>query len=69
MNTSTLLLGVIFSSIGLGYFMYGRKQRAGAPLLCGLALMIYPYFTSSIGALLALGIVLAALPWLLQLRR
>lgn len=44
MNTVPLLLGVVFSSIGLGYFIYGKKQQQTMPLICGIALMIYPYF-------------------------
>ena len=27
MSTSILLLGVLFSSVGFGYFLYARKQR------------------------------------------
>lgn len=36
MNTTQLLLGVLFSSIGLGYFIYGKKQKVIVPLVCGL---------------------------------
>ncbi|TZF89736.1 hypothetical protein [Cognatilysobacter lacus] len=66
MSTSVLLLGVLFSSIGLGYSMYGRKQRAGVPLVCGIALMGVPYFISSVALLVIVGVVLAAIPWLLR---
>lgn len=42
-STAGLLWGVLFSSIGLGFFMYGaRKQKASIPFACGVALMIYP---------------------------
>ncbi|KAF1020613.1 MAG: hypothetical protein GAK29_03579 [Acinetobacter bereziniae] len=27
MNSTALFLGLIFSSIGLGYFIYGKKQK------------------------------------------
>jgi len=47
MNTSLLLWSLLFSSIGLGYFIYGKRQKAVAPLFCGLGLMIYPYFVSN----------------------
>lgn len=36
MNTSQLLFGVLFSSIGLGYFIYGKKQKVIMPFFCGL---------------------------------
>jgi len=42
-----LLWGLLFGSIGLGYFIYGKKQRAVVPLVCGLALMLFPYFVSN----------------------
>jgi hypothetical protein len=67
MNTSTLLWGLLFSSIGLGFFLYGRKQRAAVPMVCGLAMMIYPYFIPNVLALIAIGIVLAAIPYFLRL--
>lgn len=40
MNANQLFLGVIFSSIGLGYFLYGKKQKMTIPLTVGLVLMI-----------------------------
>ena len=63
MNLATLLWGLLFSSIGLGFFLYGKKQRAVVPLTCGLALMIYPYFVPNVYALAAIGIVLTAVPY------
>jgi len=67
MNTSTLLWGLLFSSIGFGFFLYGRKQRAAVPMVCGLAMMIYPYFIPNVAALIAIGIVLAVIPYFLRL--
>jgi len=67
LSTSLLLLGLLFSSIGLGYFLYGKKQRAVVPLVCGLALMVFPYFISSAALLIAIGIVLAAIPYFINL--
>lgn len=58
---------MVFSSVGLGFFMYGRKQRAIVPLVCGLALMIYPYFVSNTMALVAVGSVLSVLPYFLRI--
>jgi len=66
MNTSLLLWGLLISSIGLGFFLYGKKQRAVVPLVCGVALMIYPYFVPNVGALIAIGIALAAIPYFLR---
>lgn len=67
MDTSSLLWGLLFGSIGLGYLIYGRKQRAVVPLLCGLALMVFPYFVSSNILLVAIGVVLMAIPYFFRL--
>jgi len=62
-----LLWGLLFSSIGLGYFIYGRKQQAVVPLVCGLALMIYPYFVSDTLPLVAIGAALMIVPYFISL--
>jgi hypothetical protein len=58
---------LLFSSVGLGFFLYGRKQRAPVPLVCGLALMIFPYFISNTILLVAIGVALIAVPYFVQL--
>jgi hypothetical protein len=65
-NTAWLLGGLIFGSIGLGYFMYGKSQRSPIPLLCGIALMVYPYFVSNNYVLFAVGAVLTGIPYALR---
>ncbi len=64
---ATLLWGLLFSSIGLGFFIYGKKQRAVVPLVCGIALMVYPYFISNTMLLVGIGVVLMAIPYFLRL--
>lgn len=59
----SLLWSVLFGSVGLGFFVYGKKQRAVVPLVCGLTLMVFPYFVSSTILLVILGITLMALPY------
>jgi hypothetical protein len=66
-STSSLLWGVLFGSIGLGFVIYGRKQRAVVPLICGLALMIFPYFVSNAILLVAIGVALVAIPYFFRL--
>jgi hypothetical protein len=58
---------VLFSSFGLGFFMYGKKQGAIVPLVCGSALMIYPYFVSDIIFLVAIGSFLIVLPFFVRI--
>ncbi len=58
MNESELLWGILFGAIGLGMFVYGRRQRTVAPFVCGLALMGFPYFVSDTLMLVIIGIAL-----------
>jgi hypothetical protein len=67
LNTSSLLWGMLFGSIGLGFLIYGRKQRAVVPLVCGLALMIFPYFISNSILLVVIGVALMTIPYFLRL--
>ena len=66
MNEAVLLWGVLFSSIGIGYFIYGRRQDKTIPLLAGMALMIYPYFMPNSIALVVIGIIFTAVPYFLR---
>ncbi|MHB8475155.1 MAG: hypothetical protein ACYDBZ_02570 [Steroidobacteraceae bacterium] len=65
--TEVLLWGLLFGSIGLGYFIYGKKQRAVVPLVCGLGLMIFPYFVPNTMLLVGVGAMLIAIPYFLRL--
>ncbi|MEO7207164.1 MAG: hypothetical protein ABI145_10320 [Steroidobacteraceae bacterium] len=67
MNTSSLFWGLLFGSIGLGFLIYGRRQRAVVPLLCGLGLMVFPYFVSNNLLLVAIGVALIAIPYFVRL--
>jgi len=66
MNTSLLLWSLLFSSVGLGFFMYGKKQKAVVPLFSGLGLMIYPYFVSNTILLVSIGAALIVLPYFVR---
>ena len=66
MDTTSLLLSMLFGTIGLGFFMYGKKAVRIVPMLSGVSLMFCPYFISSniILTLVCLGIVAA--PFILR---
>jgi hypothetical protein len=63
MSVSTMIFGVIFGSLGMGYIVYGRKQKKGLPLLAGFILCVLPFFISNIFFLLIAGIGAAVLPF------
>lgn len=67
MNASKLFAAMIFGSIGLGFFIYGKKQKAVMPLLSGIDLMVFPYFITNIHLMLLTGVALAAAPFIIKI--
>ena len=66
-STSTLIMGVIFGAIGLGFFIYGKKQKTIIPLFCGILLMILPYFISNMYILILSGIIIIAISYFIRI--
>lgn len=64
---TSLLWGLLFGSVGLGFFVYGKRERAIVPLACGFALMIIPYFATNILMLVGVGLLLMAIPYFIRL--
>jgi hypothetical protein len=64
---SALLWGLLFGSIGIGYLVYGRRQRAPIPFLAGLGVILVPYFIEGTGWMLLMGAAFIALPRLVKL--
>jgi len=64
---AALLWGVVFGSVGFGFFWYGKKQPAVVPLVCGVGLMTIPYFVSNLVLLVAIGVAFIVLPYFLRL--
>lgn len=58
MNEAWLLWGMLFGAIGLGMLIYGRKQKAPVPFICGLSLMAFPYFVADTFYLILIGTLL-----------
>ncbi len=66
-STSLLLWGMVFGSLGLGFFIYGKKQKAIVPLMTGIALFIFPYFIADITMLVIIGCSLVVLPYFVRI--
>jgi len=66
-SQAQLLWGLLFGSIGVGFFVYGKQQRAVVPLACGVALIVFPYFMPNTIALVGVGIALTAVPYFVRL--
>ncbi|WP_430459696.1 hypothetical protein ACQUQU_10810 [Thalassolituus sp. LLYu03] len=64
-DSTSLFIGLIFGSIGFGYFLYGKRQKHKTAFWAGIGLMIYPYFIEGTVPLIAIGLLLMAAPRLL----
>lgn len=62
-----IVWSVLFTAIGSGYFMYGKRQRAAVPLCVGVSLFVFPYFMSSVTMLLIVGFILVAIPYFVKI--
>jgi len=58
----TLFLGLLFGSVGTVYLALARKEQNATYLLCGCALIVYPYFVDGVLLTIAIGIVISAIP-------
>jgi hypothetical protein len=65
-NTAALIWGVMFGAVGMGYLVYGKKQRRGVALLAGALLCVFPYFVSNVFLMVPIGVVLMVLPFFLK---
>jgi hypothetical protein len=63
MDTTTLMLSILFGSIGMGLFVFGKKQGLPLHLVAGLALMVLPYIIPNPLAMTGVAVLLAAGPF------
>ncbi len=66
-GTSLLIWGTLFGAVGLGFFIYGKKQRSIIPLLTGIALFLFPYFIQNVYILVIVGVILVAIPYIVRI--
>ena len=59
-SSSFILASLIWGSIGMGFAIYGKRQRATAPLVGGIALVAISYFISSALLMSLVGVALVA---------
>lgn len=67
MDSTQLLLSLLFNSIGLGYFIYGRKQAQLVTRYVGISLMVYPYFIEQGYLIVVVGLALMLIPRVYQI--
>ena len=63
-TTGFLFASLVWGSVGMGYFIYGKKQGSWSPMLGGVAMMAISYFAGSVWlmSLLCAG-VMAGVYW------
>jgi len=67
MTTASLLWGVLFSSMGVGFLIYGKRQGQIVPFVSGVALVLCPMIIENSLALVSISAVLVSLPYFLRL--
>jgi hypothetical protein len=56
-----LLASLLIGSVGMGLFVYGKRQRRAPHLAVGILLMVYPYFVPSVALMCAIGAAMVGL--------
>jgi hypothetical protein len=61
-----LFIGLVAGAVGVGYFVYGKREGRFAAMLSGIGLCVYPYLVSGVLGLCVGGAILLALPFVLD---
>jgi hypothetical protein len=48
LETGTLFASLLWSSIGVGFFIFGKKQGSAGPLIGGIVLVALAYLITSV---------------------
>ena len=59
---TTLVFGLFFGAVGTVYLALARKEHDATYLVCGVALILYPYFVESVALIVLIGAVFIAVP-------
>ena len=57
---------ILFGAVGMGYWVYGKKQQRLMPMVSGVGLFILPYVVSSLLPTVTLGLALVILPFVID---
>ena len=65
-DPAIILWALLFGSIGIGYFIYGKRQDQQVVRYIGIALILFPYFVTEVLAVILVGIALLLLPYVIK---
>jgi hypothetical protein len=60
------MASLVFGTIGMGMFMYGKKAGRPVPLAAGAGLMVVPYFITHLVVMIIVCGAITAVPWLFR---
>ena len=63
LDPTWLLLSLIPSGIGFVLFVYGKKQGRWPHLVAGAVLSVYPFVTTTVSMLVAIGVLVGVGLW------
>jgi hypothetical protein len=64
LDPNALLVALFAGSLGLGVFVYGKRQGRFPHMLAGAALMAYPYFVANWMLSAGIGVAVVAILWI-----
>jgi hypothetical protein len=63
-DANALLASILIGTVGLGVFIYGKRQSRFPQMIAGIVLMAYPYFVSNVLLMAGIAMALLAALWL-----
>lgn len=66
LDPTAIWLNLVFGGIGFIAYRYGRSMELVPPVAIGLALMVYPWFVSSLAWNAVIGCTLTLALWVLR---
>ena len=63
LDPGSLFLSILISVVGLGFVLYGKRQRRAPQLVVGVVLMGYGYFVGSVVWMLVIAAALLVALW------
>jgi len=64
LDANALLASIMIGTVGLGVFIYGKRQSRLPQMIAGIGLMAYPYFVSNVLVMAGIAMALLAALWL-----
>ncbi len=66
MDFNLIMVSMVFGTVGMGMFMYGKNAGRMVPLGVGVGLMVVPYFIPNLLAMVVVCGGMLAVPWVIR---